>query len=108
MKTIYTNTFKRDAKRVAKRGYANEPLKEVIRELESGESLSYARRDHPLQSSGGLRDCHVTPDWILLYRYSEDRTNCFWNGRERTATFSDKPAYARGMSAKTIGTLFLG
>ena len=61
--------FKRDVRRLKKRGKDFEKLKAVIRQLIAGEPLGPEMRDHRLK--GTLRDCrecHIEPDWLLVYR----------------------------------------
>jgi len=46
-----------------------ERLKAVIRLLCCRHPLPQALKDHPLQGDWkGWRDCHVTPDWVLVYK----------------------------------------
>ena len=45
----------------------------VVRTLAMGEALPPQHKDHALSGDlGGLRDCHIENDWILLYFYSTD------------------------------------
>ena len=69
----YTVQFKKDYKLAVKRGYNPKELEKVIDLLKTGEPLPQIYKDHPL--SGGwknYRDCHIRPDWILIYRVIED------------------------------------
>jgi mRNA interferase YafQ len=61
--------------------------KAVLELLMDGEPLPPEFKDHPLRGNFvGSRDCHVGPDWILIYTLSEKDTHvCF----ERTGTHSD-------------------
>jgi len=64
-----TTRFKRDSKRAKKRGKALEKLKAVIKQLQVGPSLDPKHRDHPLTGTySGYRECHIEPDWLLIYR----------------------------------------
>lgn len=68
-----TNRFKRDLKIIQRRGYDIRLLTEVIKKLAAGERLAEKHRDHAL--SGVLskyRECHVTPDWLLIYKLEND------------------------------------
>ena len=67
MKTIFeTSQFRRDLKKLKKRGKDIQKLKEVVRQLASGGMLDEKHRDHALTGSlRGSRDCHVEPDWLL-------------------------------------------
>lgn len=66
----YTNQFKKDVHKLHKSGrYDIEKLKDVISKLLNGESLECRYKDHPLSGNKkGLRDCHIEPDRILIYR----------------------------------------
>ena len=63
-----TNRFKKDAKRMLKRGKDIEALLFVINELVEQRGLSPKYKDHALIGQyRNKRDCHIEPDWILLY-----------------------------------------
>lgn len=69
-----TAQFRRDYKRIKKRGYDLDLLAAVIDELLAGRSLDARYRDHPL--SGNMKDyrkCHIQPDWLLMYRIEASR-----------------------------------
>ena len=69
----YTTQFKKDYKQAIKRGLKIELLDEVITVLASGLPLAEKYRDHPLTGNWtGHRECHVQPDWLLLYRVDGD------------------------------------
>jgi len=86
MKDIFqTSHFKRDFKRAKKRGKDLGKLKEVVRLIAEGEALEERHRDHALGGKWtGSRDCHIEPDWILIYRV--DDSSLFL---ERTGSHSD-------------------
>ena len=66
---IYKSNFKKDFKRVIKRGKDPAKIQNVVRLLCSQEPLPPALRDHALSGDySGYRDCHVEPDLILIYR----------------------------------------
>ena len=68
-----TSAFKRDYKRAIKRHLPIEKLKAVVEKLVNGESLSTANRDHALTGNwANHRECHITPDWLLIYQIKED------------------------------------
>lgn len=74
MNVAQTGQFQRDVKRQRKRGKDLEKLMAVVEMLISGESLPPKLRDHPLTGNGdGWRDCHIEPDWLLIYRRTADR-----------------------------------
>ena len=65
---IMTGQFKRDLKRIQKRGLELELLKNVIRLLLEEQTLDEKYRDHALTGSyRGFRECHIQPDWLLIY-----------------------------------------
>ena len=69
----YTSQFKKDIKRVRKRGKDFDKLKAVIDVLVAGEELAARYRDHALVGNyRGARDCHIEPDWLLIYEIDED------------------------------------
>ena len=82
-----TSQFKKDVKRTDKRGENLPKLRAVMDLLIAGEPLPPEYKDHPLRGNfAGSRDCHIEPDWILIYALSEKDTHvCF----ERTGTHSD-------------------
>ena len=73
MKTIRrTSQFKRDVKRVQRQGREVEKLKMVLEALVKGEPLAAKHRDHVLVGQyKGTRECHIEPDWLLLYELGE-------------------------------------
>ena len=63
-----TNQFARDMKRMIRRGKDPARMREVVSLLARGEVLPPKFRDHPLRGEWqGSRDCHVEPDWVLIY-----------------------------------------
>jgi len=63
-----TGQFKRDYKRVARRGWPMDKLKTVMRRLAEGDKLEPRYRDHKLVGPyAGRRECHIEPDWLLIY-----------------------------------------
>lgn len=48
-------------------------LDDIIRMLAKGETLSEKNRDHELGGDwAGHRECHIQPDWLLVYRVEDD------------------------------------
>lgn len=73
MRIIYTNQFKKDYKRVQKQNKDVEKLRLVIGKLVGKEKLEPRYRDHPLSGNWkGFRDCHLEPDWVLIYKATEE------------------------------------
>ena len=69
---IFENRFKKDIKRLKKRGKNMEKLKIVIEKLLNNEMLEPKYKDHALTGNwNGYRDCHLEPDWILIYKITE-------------------------------------
>ena len=65
--------FKKDYKLAQKRGYNMNLLKEVIDILANGEQLPEKYLDHPLSGDyRGSRECHIEPDWLLIYEIIDD------------------------------------
>ncbi len=68
-----TSQFKRDYKLAMKRGLRISLLDEVITLLSKGEELPEKYRDHALIGNWlGHRECHILPDWLLIYRIEND------------------------------------
>lgn len=69
----FTNQFKKDLKLAKKQGKDEERLFEVIERLACGEKLEAQYRDHDLTGNyKGCRECHVEPDWLLIYEIVDD------------------------------------
>jgi mRNA interferase YafQ len=74
MKTFrYARAYKKDLKRISRRGYDLSLLASVLNALREGQQLPPERRDHPLRGDWqGWRECHIEPDWLLIYRADAD------------------------------------
>lgn len=66
-----TSKFKRDFKRMKKRNMNMTKLETVVNILLAGETPPEKYRDHALKG-GNDRECHIEPDWLLVYQYVED------------------------------------
>ncbi len=85
MKLSQTLQFKKDVKRQVRQGKDQKKLIAVVKLLLAGATLPSKNKDHPLKGLWkGRRDCHIEPDWILIYRITEDELRL-----ERTGTHSD-------------------
>jgi mRNA interferase YafQ len=85
VKLSQTSQFKKDIKRQTKRGKDLGKIKAVIQSLLAGQALPAIYKDHPLTGNWkDRRDCHIEPDWILIYRLSADELRL-----ERTGTHAD-------------------
>ena len=68
----YECTFKKDFKRVIKRGYQISLMETVIDMLANEIPLPPKYKDHPLAGNyADCRECHITPDWLLIYRKND-------------------------------------
>jgi len=68
-----TGQFRKDYKRIRKRGYDILQLKSVIDILCSGKPLDPKYRNHTLSGSwSGYQECHIQPDWLLVYRIEQE------------------------------------
>ena len=68
-----TTQFKKDYKRAMKRGLKIELLEKVVELLAMGKALPEKNRDHELSGNWiGHRECHIQPDWLLVYRIVDD------------------------------------
>jgi mRNA interferase YafQ len=71
---VYTNQFARDLKRMIRRGHDQKYIKAVIRDLIEGKTINRKYRDHLLIGNfKDRRECHIQPDWLLVYRIDESR-----------------------------------
>ena len=69
----YTTTFKKDYKKAIKRGLNIELLERVVELLSMGDPLPERNRDHDLSGDWvGHRECHIQPDWLLVYHIEDD------------------------------------
>ena len=67
----YTNQFQKDLKMMKKRGEDLKKIKTIIKELVYKETLESRHRDHKLVGNyHGRRECHIDPDWLLVYKSS--------------------------------------
>ncbi len=63
-----TAQFRKDLKRIRKRGADMSKLEDVLNKLQNEEPLEVKHRDHLLVGDyAGFRECHITPDWLLIY-----------------------------------------
>lgn len=80
-----TTQFKKDFKTALKRGYKIEDFKYVLDILVNGQELSPKFKDHELTGNmKGYRECHIKPDWLLVYDIEDDILTLY-----RTGTHSD-------------------
>ena len=68
-----TKQFRKDYKRAYKRGYSLDLLEAVVELLAKGKPLPKKYNDHSLGGLwAGKRECHITPDWLLIYQIEND------------------------------------
>ncbi len=68
-----TTQFKKDYKLAKRRGLNISILKDIVIKLANGKPLDSKYKDHPLGGNwAGHRECHIQPDWLLIYRYDND------------------------------------
>ncbi|ABI68385.1 type II toxin-antitoxin system YafQ family toxin [Syntrophomonas wolfei] len=73
LKIRYSSRFKKDFKAIVKRGYDVKLLEEVLNLLVQEKVLPQKYLDHPLTGNyAGHRECHITPDWLLIYKIEGD------------------------------------
>lgn len=70
---VFTKQFRKDIRKLQRSHYFDlRTLQEVIDILAQGRRLSMRHRDHPLRGNlVGRRECHIAPDWLLVYRKCE-------------------------------------
>ena len=69
----FTNRFKKDIKLAKKQGKNLDKLFKIIEKLAQGKTLEAKHRDHSLTGDyQGTRECHIEPDWLLIYEIFED------------------------------------
>jgi mRNA interferase YafQ len=80
-----TRQFSRDVQRMRKRGKDLRKLQQIVKVLAEGTPLPSILRDHPLVGTWQpSRDCHIEPDWILIYTADQATLRL-----ERTGSHSD-------------------
>lgn len=68
-----TGKFKKDLKLAISRGYNMDLMDVVVTALSNGEKLDEKYRDYSLTGDWiGYRECHVLPDWLLVYKYDNE------------------------------------
>lgn len=83
----YQAAFKKDYKRIVKRGYDMRLLEKVIELLANQKPLPEKNRDHQLSGDyAGCRECHIAPDWLLIYEVADEELILYLT---RTGSHSD-------------------
>ena len=87
LEIVLSNQFRKDLKLAAKRGYNLKLLNDIVDKLANGEALPEKNRDHSLTGRyTSFRECHIQPDWLLVYRVEAAALILFLS---RTGTHSD-------------------
>lgn len=69
----YHTLFKKDFKRIKKRGYDILRLEKIVELLANEVPLSEQFKDHNLSGNySGFRECHIAPDWLLIYQVNNN------------------------------------
>ena len=84
---VLSNRFRKALKLAAKRGLRLDELNAIVEQLAAGQTLPERNRDHALTGDYiGFRECHIRPDWLLVYRVDGDALELFLF---RTGTHTD-------------------
>lgn len=89
LKVRFSRQFRKDLEKARKRGLKMEKLDRVVLILAEEQKLPPKYHDHALVTSKnykGLRECHIEPDWLLIYRIEGDALTLFL---ARTGSHSD-------------------
>lgn len=73
MNIVYTTQFKKDFKKLVSQEKDTSKFEIILDLLLDGKKLPQKYKDHPLTGNWkNHRDCHIEPDWILIYRITDD------------------------------------
>lgn len=87
LNVVLSNQFKKDLKLMNRRHVDLEQLESVVNKLANQEVLDERYHDHALIGDyAGYRECHIKPDWLLVYRTNDNELYLFLS---RTGTHSD-------------------
>jgi len=87
LQLVTTTKFRKDYKRIRKRGYDLSLLENVLDTLQRQEPLAQRYKDHALTGNyKGFRECHIGPDWLLIYAIGDSELILV---ASRTGTHSD-------------------
>ena len=88
---VYKNSFKKQVALMEKRGKSLSDIKDIISLLMQDIPLAEKNRDHPLSGNWArFRECHIQPDWLLIYRKDEDANGDIFLYLEATGTHSQR------------------
>ena len=87
LKIVASTQFKKDLKLAAKRGLKLDGLRTVVDALANQQPLDEKYRDHSLSGNySSFRECHIEPDWLLIYRINDNELELYLF---RTGTHAD-------------------
>ncbi len=87
LEIVLSNHFKRDLKRAVRRGRDVTLLEKIVNNLAERRPLPESNRDHSLTGKwSGYRECHIQPDWLLIYKVND---NELFHLLMRTGTHAD-------------------
>ena len=87
LEIVPSNQFKKDLRLAKKRGLDLQKLRNIVTQLAEQKGLDPKNRDHNLTGDyKGFRECHIEPDWLLIYRIDGDNLYLFL---VRTGSHSD-------------------
>ena len=73
---VITSSFKKDYKKIKRQGKDISKLENIISKLINGEELEEKYKNHSLNNNKyykDCRECHIEPDWLLIYKYVDDK-----------------------------------
>lgn len=80
-KITITAQFEKSVKLAKKRGYDLKKLSSIILLLGQGDLEERQYLDHPLKGKYvGLRECHISPDWLLIYHATDEEVTLINSG----------------------------
>ncbi len=72
LKILTTNRFKKDLKKVSKRGKNIDKLEFIVEKIQKGNNLDIRYRNHQLTGNWyPCSECHIEPDWLLIYQVKQ-------------------------------------
>ena len=87
LEIVASTRFRKDLKKAVRRGFDMSLLDTVVKTLAAEKPLPPKHRDHALSGNfAGCRECHVTPDWLLIYEVDAGALLLYLT---RTGTHSD-------------------
>jgi mRNA interferase YafQ len=80
-KPFYSTRFRRDLKRQKKRGKSRHKLEYIIQEIcRSGDAPEECRPHNLSGNWAGYRECHIEPDWLLIYTVTDEDVTFYRSG----------------------------